>query len=360
MLACTTQVSAATFATKRLQGMAAYLHLAALDTLHEGTCEAYTYRGRPLVVRTNKWGEIEHIGLKLFSHTLRETYPLPIYDFLERHLLERNACPLDTEEGFRMQHDHVTFHVGREDAALRLDSTMNFTENHVDLRVYQVTWEKDGKVVLKMSFEMNWQLMSGCDNVELEERIMKVLPRYETKEYVSHRKVNFPEDEDKFVKKGDFFVAPVINNHIHYVRTDSTWALVKDMKRPTVSVSNIMLDANADEKLRLRLIMDRYGYRRDTMQVTYRQFMQLCLAEGCTPYFGFKQKKDSTYTGTLFLVNRTGGYLHMLSAVIPTRAIEDPEHTPIEGVLYTYISLFNLSDKMINPSKYKKKEDIDD
>ena len=360
VLACTMQAGAATFATKRLQGMAAYLHLASLDTLHEGICEAYTYRGRPLTVRKNKWGEIEHIGLKLFTQTLRETYPLPIYDFLERYLLERNACPLDTEEGFRMQHDHVNFHVGSEDAALRLDSTVNFTENHVDLRVYQVTWEKNGKVVLKMSFEMNWQLMSGCNNVELEERIMQLLPRQETSEYVSHRKVNFPAEGDRFVRRGDFFVAPPINNHLYYTRTDSIWTPVRDITRPTVSVSNIMLDANADEGLLLRLNVDRYGYRRDAMKVSYRQFMQFCLAEGCTPYFGFKQKTDSTYTGTLFLVNRTGGYLHMLSAVIPTRVIEDPGSAAIEGVLYTYISLFNLSDKMINPSKYKRKEDIND
>lgn len=360
LLSCVVQAGTITFATKRLQGMAAYLHLETLDTLPVGVCETYRYRGHPLVVRKNKWGEIEHIGLKLFSHTLRETYPLPIYDFLERYLLERNACPLDTEEGFRMQHDHVNFHVGREDVALQLDSTVNFTENHVDLRVYQVTWEKNDKVILKMSFEMNWQLMSGCNNVELEERIMQLLPRQETSEYVSHRQVNFPAEGDRFVRGGDFFVAPPINNHLYYTCSDSVWTMVRDTKHPMVSVSNIMLDANADEELRLRLIVDRYGYRRDTMQVNYRQFMQFCLAEGCTPYFGFKQKTDSTYTGTLFLVNRTGGYLHLLSAVIPTRVIEDPRNAAIEGVLYTYISLFNLSDKMINPSKYKKKEDIND
>lgn len=356
LLSCAVQAGTMAFATKRLQGMATYLHLEMLDTLPVGVCETYKYRGHPLVVRKNKWGEIEHIGLKLFTQTLRETYPLPIYDFLERYLLERNACSLDTEEGFRMQHDHVNFHVGREDAALQLDSTVNFTENHVDLRVYQVTWEKNGKVVLRMSFEMNWQLMSGCDEIELENRFFHLLPLCETNDYVTHRKVIFPEASDYFVRNGDFFVAPSINNNLYYVREDSLWSLVRDVNRPVVSASNMMLNANIEEDLQLYLIMDKYGYKRDTIQVSYRKFIQMCIKEGCVPYFGFKQKTEEAYTGTLFLVNRTGGYLHLLSVVIPHKVIESPKTATINGVLYAYISLYNLSDKMINPAKYVNKE----
>ena len=89
--------------------------------------------------------------------------------------------------------------------------------------------------------------------------------------------------------------------------------------------------------------------------VYYWQFMQLCLSEGCAPFFGLKDKNDNVYEGTLFMVNRQGGYLHLLSMRIPVSLLDDPKSAPIESRLYTYIPLFNVSDKIINPQNYKPK-----
>lgn len=87
LLMDSSSVGAVSFATQRLREMSQYLHLTRLDTLRTGESYGYTYRGRPLVIRTNEWGEVEHIGLRLFGSSLRRQYPSPVYDFLERHLL---------------------------------------------------------------------------------------------------------------------------------------------------------------------------------------------------------------------------------------------------------------------------------
>ena len=353
LLTCSLQAGTTMFATKRVKGMAEYLSLNQLDTLKPGICENYYYKGHPLIIRVNDWGEIEHVGLKLFSMSMRKVYPSPVYDFLERYLLEKNASPSDTEEGVKMQWDKVHFSIGSPSTALQLDSTAEFVDNHVDLKVYRVAWVVNDKVVLQMSFDMDYQLMSGCTEIELERSFMKSLGRFESTQYISQRKVSFTKQGDEFIRKGDFFITPLVRNELYYTRKKGNWELVMSAKRPSQSVANIMLSANVDDSIKLHLIMDQYGYKKDTLMTTYRQFIQLCLKEGCTPYYGMKEKSNDTYYGTVFLVNRQGGYLHLLSAAIPVDIIDAPQKVTIEGKLYTYIPLFNVSDKILNPQNYK-------
>lgn len=191
VLACSMQANTASFTTKRLKGMAEYLSLNGLDTLRTGSYETYSYKGRPLVIRVNKWGEVEHIGLKLFSSGLRELYPSPAYDFLERYLLERNASPTDREEGTKMQWDRVYFSVGSPATALRIDSTAEYNANYYELKVYRVAWSVNGKTVLRMTFDMDYQLMSGCTEIELETNFMRSLSDSKPAKSIDNRTSDF-------------------------------------------------------------------------------------------------------------------------------------------------------------------------
>ena len=353
ILVCTVQASTVAFVSKRLKGMAEYLSLQNLDTLKAGVCETYSYKGRPLTIRVNKTGEIEHIGLKLFAQNLKSTYPSPVYDFLERYLLEKNASPSDTEEGTKMQWDKVHFSAGSAVTALSLDSTAGFFDNHVDLKVYRVAWMVNDKIVLQISFDMDYQLMSGCTEIELEENFMRSLSHFEADRFVSRRPVNFPDKGEEFIRKGDFFISPLIRNDSFYTKKDGEWKLVNSKERSSHSIANLMLDANISDSIKLDLIMDQYGYKKDTLSTSYRQFIQLCISEGCVPYYGLKEKTEVFYNSTIFLVNRQGGYLHMLDAKIPLAILGQTDTCVIKGKFYAYIPLFNVSDKILNPQNYK-------
>jgi len=345
------------FAKQRLREMSQYLHLAQLDTLHIGENGGYSYRGRPLVVRINEWEEVEHIGLKLFDSSLRQLYPSPVYDFLERHLLERMAVPVNSESGIRLFWEKVFFNVGSPETALRLDSTATFTDNHLDLKLYRVAWAVNGEVVLEMSFDMDWQLISGCNEIELEQIFIRSLSRVKECKHSWPRPMTFPGEGDEFVSNGSFFITPLVENNLYYTKESGEWKLVRSSEHITQSVSNIALTGDMDEATALHLSIDRYGYKRDTLTTAYWKFMQFCIDEGCVPYFGIKERdrKSEAYSGTLFLVNHRGGYLHMLSMNIPLSIVDEPLSDAIKGRLYTYIPLFNVSDKFINPQNYKPK-----
>ena len=94
-----TAMHAGGFTTMRLQHIDAVLARQSLK--HE------VYR------RVNSYGEVEHIGLKLFSSELRGMKPSPTYDFLERQLLELNIYSGEEKNRLAMQYS-FTFTIGSD------------------------------------------------------------------------------------------------------------------------------------------------------------------------------------------------------------------------------------------------------
>lgn len=360
LLGCAAQLSAASFTTKRLQAIAQHARLSGLDTLSAGTCESYTYRSHPLTIRVNSYGEIEHIGLRLFSDELRAFQPSPIYDFLERYLLDRLSAPAGSEQAIRMGWDRVTFVKGNAQTALSLDGTEAFYTKSREMKYYDVVWNRNGKDVLEMAFDMDWQLLSGCDAIELEQNYVRDLPRVVvdlTPDIVVPDSVEGKE----YVYGGRTYIIDAVRNDLFFTRRytgkQSQWRLLVDTKSPSHSVSNMMLSRQACGNLRLKLAIDRYGYTTDTLTVNYAQLLQKNIDEGCEPYYGFKYKKDGNYHGTVFFVNKNGGYVTMLRVVVPEAAIYDPDHAEVRGRLWTYIPMYNVSESYFKPNEYKRLRD---
>lgn len=348
------ELKAISFANDRLEKLAGYVGLQSLDTLSPGVCNAYSYRQHPLTIRVNRWNEIEHIGLLLFPSRLREMKPMPIYDFLERYLLARNATPTNSEHGVKMGWDNVYFAIGNAKTALQIDTTTAFSESHVDLHVYKAAWTSGGKKLLEVSFEMDWQLLSGCNAIELEQQLFRNLRRFPVRPWPQTAR-DFPEEETDYTAGGNYFISPLIRNDIYYNRrsTKDEWLLTNTTQRPTRTLSNIMLTPEGNSSLKVMIKYDKYGLRTDSAMVDYRAWQEMCLDEGCRAYFGMKGKQGETYRGTVFMVNRLGGYLHLLSIDIPAKALDNPEANPATARLYCYIPLHNVSDRMLNINEFE-------
>ena len=100
-----------------------------------------------------------------------------------------------------------------------------------------------------------------------------------------------------------------------------------------------------------------YGYKEAKDTIRLIDWLGLCEQEGCTPYFGMKSKTDSTYTGTVFMVNEACGFVHMLSVAVPIRDVGKREGL-IEGRLFVYIPARGFRDKLLlNITDYKAIKD---
>lgn len=350
---CGLQIRAIGFATQSLERLATYVGLTNLDDLTEGIHNDYNYKGHALTVRVNQWNEIEHIGLHLFSQELRTIQPLPVYDFLERYLLAMNAAPEGSDDRVYMAWDKVHYQIGDAAMALKIDTTADFSESHIDRHVYKVSWQMKGKTCLEMSFYMDYQLMTGCNAIELEKIMFRKMRRevWKQEKYI-HK--DFPVKGIEYTRQGKNFISPMVRNDIYYVRKKEreAWRLLDDAGRMTKTIANIMLSGESNHPLKVEIKMDKYGLRTDCATMEYGAWRQLCVKEGCTPYFGMKSKDGDIYKGTVFMVNETGGYLHLLSIDIPQEAITNPEKNVAHAKIYTYIPLHNVSDNVFKVDEY--------
>lgn len=353
-LAINTEARARDFATKGLENLATYVELCGLDSLQPGIHNIYTYNKRKITVRINEWREVEHIGLLLFSEELRKQHPLPIYDFLERYLLALNVLPENSDERFMMAWDKVHFSHGDARTALSLDTLTSFSESHVDLRVYKVSWTDGDKKLLEMSFQMDYQLLTGCNALELESILFKKLRRG-LPQSTMLPKVNISADGTEYIKNGKFFISPMVRNDVFYHRTtnDLPWELVSDTLRTLKTISNIMIAHESEHDMKVRIKLDKYGLRTDSATVDYKVWKQICLDEGCVPFFGLKSKQGDVYRCSVFMVNETGGYLHLLSIDVPASAISIPDKKLALARLYCYIPLHNVSENVLNPTEFE-------
>ena len=341
------------YATARLRAMASLLSLPGIDTLSAGTHTHFTYQSRPLIVRVNAWGEVEHIGLRLFAEEAKTGASLPVYDFLERYLLERNLMK-GTDEEIRLGFDNVVCETGSFADALRLDSTQTFSIAYQPFSGYRASWSEKGKERLVLAFEADYQLLSGCSLIELEKNYLRDMSRFrsDTDTPFIYGSIAFPETGTFYIKKGNSFLIESIRNDLYFQKDEAHgWKLVNNPRKPYQSIANLFLAKEAGENYRLSVTLDMYGYREAKDTIGLNDWLDLCEREECTPYFGMKAKTDSTYTGTLFMVNEACGFIHMLSVVVPMDVMEKQEGL-IEGRLFVYIPtrslrrelLFNITD----------------
>lgn len=345
-------VWATDYATPRQQALATFLELKGLDTLAVGTHTHYSYKGKPLTIRVNEWNEIEHIGFKLFDRAAIQKSETVLYDFIERYMLEKVAAE-GTDHAIRLALDNVKFNAGTPNDILKLNGNETFSCTGEAFDKYSIEWRENDKPLLSVTFDMDHQLLTGCNAIQLEEIFMKRLTRFKSRERATEIDSKGFPSTDYYVKEGEHFLIEAIRNDLYYQCKDSTWELISGGKETYKALTNTMLCSDTEGEYKLNLQLDKYGYKESHCTVALRALQQLCCEEeGCTAYFGIKEKKGDTYTGTLFMVNNHLGYTHMLSIQIPIDAINKKEGT-IEGRLFVYIPLQNVTKKLFNQDSYK-------
>jgi hypothetical protein len=162
-------------------------------------------------------------------------------------------------------------------------------------------------------------------------------------------------DGTEHTRHGKFFISPMVRSDLFYTRPsqDAPWTLVSDTARMTKAISNIMIAAESDHGMKVRIKLDKYGLRTDSATVDYKVWRQICIEEGCVPYFGLKSKQGDVYRCSVFMVNETGGYLHLLSIDVPEGAVKTPEKKLALARLYCYVPLHNVSDNVLNPTEFE-------
>lgn len=351
-LLATNSSVASGFHTRRLQLMAKTLGL--MPSAIPDSMQAY---GKTIRVRTNAFGDISHIGYKLFTdEAVQMGGNTPVFNFIERYLLELDMKTDGQQPLERMDIDHVTLGEGSLQLLHRIDSLTPFAIDEVKRRMYRIKWTVKGQTV-SLTFPADCQLLTGANAVELEEIMLRDLQR-------THPIANdelIPEwdnakgthSKNMTVIDNGKFLSDMIRGDIYLTVVNGKRQLYCSRKNMPVSISNIMLTGQARDKIPLHLKLDKYGYKQDETDISLQQFVDYCKSEGCKLYFGIKTANSSHITGTLFAYNEKMAYCHVLSVDVPTGIISG-EKVGITGTAYAYIPLQNVTEKFFTQSIHQQ------
>lgn len=338
------------FTTKRLAAIAssAGLNLPAILGCEIDNDTTWTFKDRQIRICTNIFGEVSHVGYKMFDSSLISSYnPKDILLFIERYALELDL-KIDKRDALtRMAVDKVVCGEGNVAMLAKVTPQTSFSIEEMERRMYRMKWNIDGKV-LSLTIPADCQLIIGADAVELEDIFERNLKRMQTKS-------NF-DVEDAFYKgkkyrlrdlsiiDGGEYLSKLIRGDLYINEKDDKKSVMIDYRKPVQTVSNILITGVFDREIPMCLIFNRYGYRSTQMNVTLQQFVNLCYAEDCKLYVGIKNYDKENVSATVFALNNKLAYNHVLSVNFPL-VILDGGDGKVEATVYAYIPLQNVTEK---------------
>lgn len=329
------------FATQRLQQMAASLPNVPFQGLSQGVHHEFSYNQHSLMIRVNEWDEVEHIGYRLFDALTIQSQSRVVCDFVERYMLELDLGT-QMDRKMRMGIDKVVVERGSLDNihCIRPDDRLEISM--VEMLRYRVAWFRDDKCLISLVFDMDYQLLSGCNAIELEHNYLRDVKRIHGLDFPIDEIVIEDNDDDYAIVDGGNYLSESIRADRYFRRdTLSEWKSVCSGDKPYWSAANIMLSPLMLGDYQLECKLDMYGYRDSSFEIDMHQWIVQTLAEGCKLFFGIKSRTQMNIKGTLFCPNFSGGYCHMMSVEIPVEAFDSGKGV-VKGRLYAYVPLHNI------------------
>lgn len=339
------------FHTRCLETLSKSLQLELPDSMGENVDNDSTWHfsGKPLRVRTNVYGDVSHIGYKLFDSQWAAAYAArPLLDFLERYALELDVPRKGVDKAEEAARKPVTFVKGNLSMLRNRTPQTNCVINEVERRRYTVEWEEGNQQVC-LIVPADYQLFMGADAVELEQIFERDVKRMKAELPGAALPVSWEDgnrsraDSILIVSKG-CYLSDQIRSDLYLYATPQDTLLLADTLRPVQTVNNILLTGYFDREIPLQLTVDKYGYLKSEMEIALQQLLAYCRMENCMLFLGIKNRTSDLLSVTLFAVNMKMAYSHTISLEFPFGILRGTQEK-IKGRIYVYTPLQNITEK---------------
>ena len=330
-----TAMAQSKFRTTELRRLATVLTLDA-SMLPEGYSHPKAH-GYILTVHQDKQ-VVDHIGLQLFSDQIRTSAKSPVFDFLERYFLQLKYPPTVKTSANMIRDDKFRFIQGSMATIDGLRLTDDFSFNNDNHR-YTATWQREGRIVLSVSFPVEYELISGENKIEAEENLLADIQ----KTTVKQRKDN--------AKRHDSYINECFSNRLYYQQGQ----LLIDSKHPAESLANLMLSTNAKGNYTIHVTQISYGFQKKVFDVPLHQWIAFCQNNNCQLYYGVEDIGKDEISAVVIAVNEAENYNHVLTISLSSKAIEARQGV-IEARLFPYVPTHNVMNMFANYRKSNPKK----
>ena len=323
------------FRTSELRRLATVL---SIDTSQ--LTEGYSHpkvKGLTLTIHQERQ-TIDHIGLQLFSQEIRSMGQSPIFDFLERYFLQLKYPPTVKSASNMLRDDQFRFQKGNLSTIDEIRPTDDFAFNNDNHR-YTATWYRGGKVLLSVSFPVEYELISGENKIEAENNLLSDIKNT----VVNHAK--------KDPQRNDTYINGCFSNRLYYQQGK----LISSSDHPVETLANMMLSTQARGQYDINVTQISYGFQKIVFQIPLRQWIAFCQNNGCQLYFGVDNMNErGDISAVVLAVNQAENYNHVLTITTNTEVL-DARKGVIETRLYPYVPTHNVLNMFANYRKSNPK-----
>ena len=319
LLLTTGSLSAQRFASALLQQSAATLNLQGLADLPSGST-IVDYHGMPLCI-VKQGDRIDHIGRSIFPAQLKESNPLPIYNYLEFAWLEQSLLANDNPYKYK----EVFFNTGNWKALQQVSDQTPCSVAIDDGLHYRVSWQLADGSLIEVTTPVNYENISTATRSELERNFIEDLGRHQSPSRlasVAEPSQLKPHSSGCLVSEGERYLLSSINQNLYYLQPeDGLCRLVCDTTDLIPTLANLfcadgMPDTEADWQI--HLLFNLHESRHDTLSVRVADFVGFLRASGCSVFWGHEGQDDAQVTGSLFAYCSNGGYNHIFKVTCHT------------------------------------------
>ena len=277
------------------------------------------------------WDEHEmlaHIGYRFLRDAeMLQTFNPAIIRFLEREILALLVAD-NLEQKVAMNRDNgmlvalngntpqLNFYRSRTGLPYLLQHVSGMDISYEAGRRYRVDMTCDDGQTLTFQFVADAELLLDMDKKERDDRIAAQLKYHRTK--VGDKPQHVPTCSDAtmqvyndsaFVCKGDAFIIPQMNNNLYYTKTNGELQLVFGKGWLSETFSNVML-APTERNYTVQITHRVYGGETRRYEIKSQDFFDYFSGD-YERYFGIETVNKDVLTGTLALVDKNAGNLHL-------------------------------------------------
>lgn len=317
-----------------------------------------SFNGKVVRMKTNVFGEVSHIGYRLFNNVLVDLQKdnVQVLDFVERYLLELDLMLDGRPPAERMKLDKVTLVSGSLDMLRNISASFSFTIEEIPRRMFRMTWQI-GQEEVCVAFPADCQLILGASIIELEKVALddimqrlslttdELIPGYD----ISGARLS----GNMHVIDGGYFVSEYIKGDVFLTGNSGNYELLDTPDIPDKSISNIMVTGLYKREIPTTLVMHRYAHEKDTLSISLQQYITFCKGEGCKMYFGIRSVMKDRMNCTVIAFNEKLGYNHLLTVEFPLGILSGTDEM-VRASAYLYIPLHDVSEDFFNQFKNKQ------
>ena len=246
---------------------------------------------------------------------------------MERYFLQLKYPPTVKTASNMLRDDQFHFLKGSIAVIDEIRPTDDFAFNN-DNHCYTATWNRDGKILLSVSFPVEYELISGENKIEAEDNLLSD---------IQNTKVSHDSPLTTHLSESTY-INDCFSNRLYYQKGK----LISSSNHPAETLANLMLSTQARGQYDISVTQISYGFQKIVFQVPLRQWIAFCQNSGCQLYFGIDtMNEQGDISAVVLAVNQAENYNHVLTINMDAESLDARKGT-IEARLYPYVPTHNV------------------